>query len=119
MGQACFGPGMLKATYGTGCFAVLNTGRERVTSANRLLTTIAYRLDGVTTYALEGAIFIADVHHLVQPVHAGVGATGADRAHRLVGKGRQRLLEHVLHGAAVGLRLPAVIGLAAVAEPQH
>ena len=59
IGQACFEPGMVKSTYGTGCFAVLNTGRTPVTSRNRLLTTIAYRLDGETTYALEGSIFIA------------------------------------------------------------
>ncbi len=59
IGNACFEPGMLKSTYGTGCFALLNTGTDRVTSSNRLLTTIAYRLDGVTTYALEGSIFIA------------------------------------------------------------
>jgi glycerol kinase len=59
IGQACFEPGMLKATYGTGCFAVLNTGEELVRSTNRLLTTIAYRLDGKTTYALEGSIFVA------------------------------------------------------------
>ncbi|MFP4537617.1 MAG: glycerol kinase GlpK [Dichotomicrobium sp.] len=59
IGQACFEPGMLKATYGTGCFAVLNTGAELVRSKNRLLTTIAYRLDGKTTYALEGSIFVA------------------------------------------------------------
>jgi glycerol kinase len=59
MGQACFRPGMVKATYGTGCFAVLNTGGEFVASRNRLLTTIAYRLDGRTTYALEGSIFVA------------------------------------------------------------
>ncbi|KQT54179.1 glycerol kinase [Aureimonas sp. Leaf454] len=59
VGQACFQPGMMKATYGTGCFAVLNTGSEKVTSKNRLLSTVAYRLDGVTTYALEGSIFIA------------------------------------------------------------
>ncbi|MBB4103738.1 glycerol kinase GlpK [Allorhizobium borbori] len=59
IGNACFEPGMMKSTYGTGCFALLNTGTERVTSSNRLLTTIAYRLDGVTTYALEGSIFIA------------------------------------------------------------
>jgi glycerol kinase len=59
LGQACFEPGMLKSTYGTGCFAVLNTGPDLVRSENRLLTTIAYRLDGKTTYALEGSIFIA------------------------------------------------------------
>ncbi|APG85336.1 glycerol kinase [Sinorhizobium americanum CCGM7] len=59
IGQACFKPGMLKSTYGTGCFALLNTGKDIVRSKNRLLTTIAYRLDGKTTYALEGSIFVA------------------------------------------------------------
>jgi glycerol kinase len=59
VGQACFAPGMLKSTYGTGCFALLNTGSQAVTSRNRLLTTIAYQLDGKRTYALEGSIFIA------------------------------------------------------------
>ncbi|SNX67627.1 glycerol kinase [Cereibacter ovatus] len=58
-GQACFRPGMMKSTYGTGCFALLNTGAEQVTSRNRLLTTIAYQLGGQRTYALEGSIFIA------------------------------------------------------------
>jgi len=59
MGQACFAPGMMKSTYGTGCFALMNTGADRVPSTNRLLTTVAYRLDGRTTYAQEGSIFIA------------------------------------------------------------
>ncbi len=59
VGQACFRPGMMKSTYGTGCFALLNTGSQAVTSKNRLLTTIAYQLDGKPTYALEGSIFIA------------------------------------------------------------
>ena len=59
MGQACFEPGMMKSTYGTGCFALLNTGSKAVQSHNRLLTTVAYQLDGKRTYALEGAIFIA------------------------------------------------------------
>ncbi|SDE02839.1 glycerol kinase GlpK [Ruegeria marina] len=59
LGQACFEPGMLKATYGTGCFALLNTGGTPVRSKNRLLTTIAYQLNGTPTYALEGSIFIA------------------------------------------------------------
>ncbi|MBN2906267.1 MAG: glycerol kinase GlpK [Rhodobacteraceae bacterium] len=59
LGQACFQPGMMKSTYGTGCFALLNTGAAPVVSRNRLLTTIAYQLDGVPTYALEGSIFIA------------------------------------------------------------
>jgi glycerol kinase len=59
VGQACFSPGMVKSTYGTGCFVLLNTGQTATTSNNRLLTTLAYRLGGKTTYALEGSIFIA------------------------------------------------------------
>ncbi|MHA6691685.1 glycerol kinase GlpK [Devosia sp. A449] len=59
IGQACFKPGLVKSTYGTGCFVLLNTGPDLVRSKNRLLTTIAYRLDGQTSYALEGSIFIA------------------------------------------------------------
>lgn len=74
VGQACFEPGMLKSTYGTGCFALLNTGDQALVSRNRLLTTIAYQLKGRRTYALEGSIFIAgaavqwlrDGLHLVQ-----------------------------------------------------
>ncbi|MCP4818084.1 MAG: glycerol kinase, partial [Shimia sp.] len=71
IGQACFEPGMLKSTYGTGCFALLNTGESPVTSQNRLLTTIAYQLDGKPTYALEGAIFIAGA--VVQWLRDGLG----------------------------------------------
>ena len=71
IGQACFAKGMMKSTYGTGCFALLNTGYEAVTSANRLLTTIAYQLDGKTTYALEGSIFIAGA--AVQWLRDGLG----------------------------------------------
>lgn len=59
VGQACFAPGMIKSTYGTGCFAVLNTGDKAVASKNKLLTTVAYRLNGKVTYAVEGSIFIA------------------------------------------------------------
>jgi glycerol kinase len=59
VGQACFAPGMIKSTYGTSCFALLNTGDEIVRSKHRLLTTIAYQLDGRRTYALEGSIFVA------------------------------------------------------------
>ena len=59
IGQACFKPGMMKSTYGTGCFAMLNTGSAAVSSHNRLLTTIAYQLGGKRTYALEGSIFVA------------------------------------------------------------
>ena len=59
IGQCCFEPGSLKSTYGTGAFILLNTGSRKIYSKNRLLTTICYRLNGKTTYALEGSIFIA------------------------------------------------------------
>ena len=59
IGQCCFNPGEAKSTYGTGCFLLLNTGDKRIFSTNRLLSTIAYRLDGKTTYGLEGSIFVA------------------------------------------------------------
>jgi glycerol kinase len=59
IGQACFTPGMAKSTYGTGCFMIMNTGDQALQSKNRLLTTIAYRIKGKTTYALEGSIFMA------------------------------------------------------------
>jgi len=71
IGQACFKPGMMKSTYGTGCFALLNTGNKLVRSKNRLLTTIAYRLEGKTTYALEGAIFMAGAS--IQWLRDGLG----------------------------------------------
>ena len=71
IGQACFSPGMMKATYGTGCFALLNTGAQPIASSNRLLTTIAYQLRGQRTYALEGAIFIAGA--AVQWLRDGLG----------------------------------------------
>ena len=59
IGQCCFAEGDIKSTYGTGCFVILNTGAECITSKNRLLSTVCYRLNGQTTYALEGSIFIA------------------------------------------------------------
>ncbi|WP_121234191.1 glycerol kinase GlpK, partial [Pseudomonas aeruginosa] len=59
IGQACFQPGMVKSTYGTGCFMIQNTGEQPVTSKNRLLTTVGYRLDGKVSYAVEGSIFVA------------------------------------------------------------
>jgi glycerol kinase len=71
VGQACFNPGMMKSTYGTGCFALLNTGANPVASKNRLLTTIAYQLNGKRTYALEGSIFIAGA--AVQWLRDGLG----------------------------------------------
>lgn len=74
IGQACFQPGMMKSTYGTGCFALLNTGADMVRSKNRLLTTIAYRLGGKTTYALEGSIFVAGA--AVQWLRDGIKVIG-------------------------------------------
>lgn len=71
IGQACFEPGMIKSTYGTGCFMVLNTGTWALSSKNKLLTTIAYRLGGKTTYALEGSIFVAGA--AVQWLRDGLG----------------------------------------------
>ena len=71
IGQACFTRGMLKSTYGTGCFALLNTGSTLVKSKNRLLGTIAYQFDGSPTYALEGSIFIAGA--VVQWLRDGIG----------------------------------------------
>ena len=81
VGQACFKKGMMKSTYGTGCFALLNTGDTPVRSENRLLTTIGFQLDGKPTYALEGSIFIAGA--VVQWLRDGLkiikdaGETGA------------------------------------------
>ena len=87
VGQACFKPGMMKSTYGTGCFALLNTGSQAVASKNRLLTTVAYQLGGQRTYALEGAIFIAGaavqwlrdgLHVLTSADQSGPMAAAAD-----------------------------------------
>lgn len=71
VGQACLQPGMMKSTYGTGCFAVLNTGSTAVESANKLLTTVGYRIGGRTAYALEGSIFIAGA--AIQWLRDGLG----------------------------------------------
>ncbi len=75
VGQACFRPGMVKSTYGTGCFALLNTGRKAIASNHRLVTTIAYQVDGVRTYALEGSIFVAGA--AVQWLRDGLGLIGS------------------------------------------
>ncbi len=71
VGQACFQPGMIKSTYGTGCFMIVNTGEQALSSNNKLLTTIGYRLNGKTTYALEGSIFVAGA--AVQWLRDGIG----------------------------------------------
>jgi glycerol kinase len=93
IGQACLAPGTVKATYGTGCFAVLNTGRTPVVSKNKLLTTIAYQIGGERTYALEGSIFVAgaavqwlrDALHLVPSADAtGALAETADPTQEVI-----------------------------------
>ena len=71
VGQACLEPGMLKSTYGTGCFAMVNTGDQAIISQHRLLTTVAYRIGGQTTYAIEGSIFMAGA--IIQWLRDGVG----------------------------------------------
>jgi glycerol kinase len=104
IGQACFAPGMVKATYGTGCFALLNTGTTPVASNNKLLTTIAYQLGGVRSYALEGSIFVAgaavqwlrDSLHVVQSAEE----TGA------LAEAAEPTQEVVLVPAFVGLGAP-------------
>jgi glycerol kinase len=103
VGQACFEPGMMKSTYGTGCFALLNTGSDAVASKNRLLTTVAYQLDGQRTYALEGSIFIAGA--AVQWLRDGMGLI-ADAAESNV------LAQHADPAQALYL-VPAFVGLGA------
>ena len=101
VGQACIKPGMVKATYGTGCFALLNTGSMAVRSHNRLLTTIAYQLDGRRTYALEGSIFIAGA--AVQWLRDGLHLIAKSADVEAVA-GQRQAGPRRLHGA--GLRRP-------------
>jgi glycerol kinase len=103
IGQACVRPGMVKSTYGTGCFAVMNTGSEAVTSTNGLLTTLAYRIAGEPTYALEGSIFIAGA--AVQWLRDALGLI--DEAHHTEG-----LADSLEHNDGVYL-VPAFVGLGA------
>jgi glycerol kinase len=103
VGQACFQPGMVKSTYGTGCFALLNTGEAAVPSQNRLLTTVAYRLDGKPTYAIEGSIFVAGA--AVQWLRDGL---------KLIGQaGETEPLAAGIHDTGGVYLVPAVVGLGA------
>src|ERR1700730_6413313 len=104
IGQACFEPGMLKSTYGTGCFAILNTGTSAVLSRNRLLSTIAYRLGGETVYGLEGAIFIAGA--AVQWLRDGLGVVPSAAATGAMADAADPGHEVVLVPAFVGLGAP-------------
>jgi glycerol kinase len=102
-GQACFEPGSAKNTYGTGCFMLLNTGEQPMPSQNGLLTTVGWRVGGVTTYCLEGAVFIAGA--VVQWLRDGLKAipTSADV---------ERLAAQVQDAGGVYL-VPAFVGLGA------
>ncbi|UWQ10757.1 glycerol kinase GlpK [Aliiroseovarius crassostreae] len=104
VGQACFEPGMMKSTYGTGCFALLNTGEMPVRSGNRLLTTIAYQLDGKPTYALEGSIFVAGA--VVQWLRDGVKLIGQAGDTQALAEAADPAQDVVLVPAFVGLGAP-------------
>ncbi|WP_319826360.1 glycerol kinase GlpK [Thalassovita sp.] len=104
IGQACFQPGMMKSTYGTGCFALLNTGTTPVLSENRLLTTVACQLNGQRTYALEGAIFIAGA--VVQWLRDGLQIIGAAAETGLLADTADPAQDLVLVPAFTGLGAP-------------
>ncbi|WP_395002454.1 glycerol kinase GlpK [Cypionkella sp.] len=104
VGQACFQPGMLKSTYGTGCFALLNTGDTPVSSTHRLLTTIAYQLDGKPTYALEGSIFVAGA--AVQWLRDGLGLIKAAAETQVLADQADPQQNVILVPAFVGLGAP-------------
>lgn len=123
IGQACFEPGMMKATYGTGCFALLNTGARLVPSHNRLLTTLAYQLGGQVTYALEGSIFIAGA--VVQWLRDGLQIIEAAPQTQALAESADPAQEVLLVPAFTGLGAPwwkpevrgAVYGLARNSGP--
>ena len=104
VGQACFDPGMMKSTYGTGCFALLNTGPQMVLSKNRLLTTIAYQLDGKVTYALEGSIFMAGA--VVQWMRDGLKIIQTARESQSLAEAADPAQSVVLVPAFTGLGAP-------------
>ena len=104
VGQACFAPGMMKSTYGTGCFALLNTGEKPVASQNRLLTTIAYQLDGKPTYALEGSIFVAGA--VVQWLRDGLRVIRAAHETQALAEQADPMQNVILVPAFVGLGAP-------------
>ncbi|QIB34141.1 glycerol kinase GlpK [Ancylobacter pratisalsi] len=104
IGQACFQPGMIKSTYGTGCFALLNTGETVVTSANRLLSTIAYQIDGQRSYALEGSIFVAGA--AVQWLRDGLGIIDSSEESEKLAEAADPAQNVYLVPAFVGLGAP-------------
>jgi glycerol kinase len=125
VGQACFQPGMMKSTYGTGCFALLNTGSEAVTSKAKLLTTIAYQLNGRRAYALEGSIFVAGA--AVQWLRDGLGIVKMAGETGALAAASDPEQEVVLVPAFVGLGAPywdadcrgAIFGLTRATGPKE
>ena len=104
VGQACFAPGMLKATYGTGCFALLNTGQTAVKSDNKLLATVAYQLGGRRSYALEGSIFVAGA--AVQWLRDGLRIVASAAETGALAQAADPTQEVILVPAFVGLGAP-------------
>lgn len=104
VGQTCFSPGMMKSTYGTGCFALLNTGAEKVTSHNQLLTTIGYRVGGKPTYAVEGSIFMAGA--TIQWVRDGLKLIGDASESEALAKGADADSRVYMVPAFTGLGAP-------------
>ena len=125
IGQACFSPGMLKSTYGTGCFALLNTGDRLVNSDNKLLGTIAYQLNGQTTYALEGSIFVAGA--AVQWLRDGLGIINEAAETQVLAENADTEQQVYLVPAFTGLGAPywdaecrgAIFGLTRNTGPQE
>jgi glycerol kinase len=125
VGQACFAPGMAKSTYGTGCFMLVNTGERCLESQNRLLSTIAYRLNGRTTYALEGSIFVAGA--AIQWLRDGLGiirdAAESERLARELGDNEGVYLVPAFTGLGAPHWDPdargAVLGLTRDSGPAH
>ncbi|MDQ2095879.1 glycerol kinase GlpK [Rhodalgimonas zhirmunskyi] len=125
IGQACFAPGMMKSTYGTGCFALMNTGSDLVHSENKLLGTIAYRLDGEVTYALEGSIFVAGA--VVQWLRDGLGLIGAAAETQALAEAADPEQEVIMVPAFTGLGAPywdadcrgAIFGLTRATGPSE
>lgn len=125
IGQACFQPGAMKATYGTGCFALINTGVTPIASKNRLLTTVAYQLEGVRTYALEGSIFVAGA--AVQWLRDGLQILDAAPQSGAMAAAADAAQDVILVPAFVGLGAPywnpdargAVFGLTRASGPRE
>jgi len=125
VGQACMQPGMIKATYGTGCFALLNTGPTPVQSRNKLLTTIAYQLAGRRSYALEGSIFVAGA--AVQWLRDGLQIVASAAETGALAQAADPTQEVILVPAFVGLGAPywrpdargAIFGLTRASGPRE